>query len=147
MTSRAFSLCCTAWVATYTLRRHQLSRLARQRPAQLIVDAGSRRLQGLQSASCSFRRCAFHRNRPCRTCAMEFARLGSNFFWTFLWRNFQEDSIFGFYRYRLVWVPSFSEIGWGASGRQRVCGRESVFQRSLPCKLYDEIGLGLLMLA
>ena len=33
------------------------------------------------------------------------------FYWTFLWRNFQEDSIFGFYRYRLVLVPSFSEIG------------------------------------
>ena len=47
----------------------------------------------------------------------------------------------------VVSVPSFSEIGWGSSGRQRVCGRESMSQRSIPCKLYDEIVLGLLMLA
>ena len=76
-----------------------------------------------------------------------FRKIRQQFFWTFLRRNFQEDSIFGFYGYRLVKVPSFSEIGWGASGLKQACGRESVSQPSLPCKMYDEIGLGLLMLA
>ena len=46
---------------------------------------------------------------------MDFASLEA-IFWTFLRRKFQEDSIFGFYGYRLVLVPSFSEIGWGAFG-------------------------------
>ena len=43
----SLSLCSTTWVATHTLRRHQLSCVARQRLAQLIVGAGSCRLQGL----------------------------------------------------------------------------------------------------
>ena len=49
MTSRAFSLRSTAWVATYTLRRHQLSCVAPQRLTQLIVDAASRRLQACEA--------------------------------------------------------------------------------------------------
>ena len=42
MTSRAFSLCSTAWIATYTLRRHQMSCVAWQRLAQLIVRGVTR---------------------------------------------------------------------------------------------------------
>ena len=40
----------------------------------------------------------------------------------------------------------FQQNRLGASGRQRVCGRESMSQPSLPCKVYDEIGIGLLLL-
>ena len=40
MMSRAFSLYSTAWIATYRSQRHQMSGVARQRLAQLIVGAG-----------------------------------------------------------------------------------------------------------
>ena len=79
MTSRAFSLCSTACIATCRTRWHKKSRVAQQLLAQLTVDAGSCCLQGLKSASCSFRQCAFRQNRPCRTCVLDFASLGRDF--------------------------------------------------------------------
>ena len=57
----------------------QKSRVAQQLLAQLTVYAGSCCLQGLKSASCSFRQCAFRQNRPSRTCVLDFARLGRDF--------------------------------------------------------------------
>ena len=80
MTSRAFSLCSTACIATCRTRWHKKSHVAQQLLAQLTVDAGSCCLQGLKSASCSFRQCAFCQNRPSRTCVLDFASLVRDFF-------------------------------------------------------------------
>ena len=78
MTSRAFSLCSTACIATYRARRHKTSRVGQRLLAQLTVVAGSC-LQGLKSASCSFRQCAFRQNGRSKTCVLDFASLGRDF--------------------------------------------------------------------
>ena len=56
MTSRAFSLCSTACKAMGRTRRHKKRLVAQQLLAQITVDAGSCRLQGVKSGSCTVRR-------------------------------------------------------------------------------------------
>ena len=79
---------------------------------------------------------------------MDFTRLGSNFL-DYLEQEFLRGFDIRILRELIRLGNKFQRNRpgriWAQAGFRP--GRESVSQPSLPCKMYDEIGLGLLMLA